>query len=46
MYKGGKDINSEEISESEIDAAAMEMFYNNSDSGWMFSSQETALKKV
>jgi hypothetical protein len=34
MYKGGKEINSEEISESEIDAAAKEMFYNNSDSGW------------
>jgi hypothetical protein len=28
------EINSEEISESEIDAAAKEMFYNNSDSGW------------
>ncbi len=34
MFKGGKEINSEEISESEIDAAAKEMFYNNSDSGW------------
>jgi hypothetical protein len=34
MYKDGKEINSEEISEAEIDAAAKEMFYNNSDSGW------------